>query len=307
MHWTLKKSGIVVASASAAFATWTNCDAGLFDGLFQAQEEAVAVPRQMPDKDCSYGYFPTKWRPWDTCCEQPQDAEPTLNYAPTTSPYDAPLTIPSDLPPGSVIYENGQPLQVPPYPGAQPGTIVAPPAGAPGSESTIPVPSAPRDFPPATTDPNQFPLPPIHPGNQPPVAPPSPNTGIVVPSPAGVIVPPGTPRVLLPGPTSTPEVFPSAPQPLPSAAPEDGSILIPDPLQSVPRPGESAIVPPAPGTAQFVPMQPFHLAGPLQPTSHTSRATQNSFQEFGSSTDDSGWRVMKGYYGSQPGTVSSAR
>lgn len=328
MHWTMKKSGIVVASASAAFAAWTNCDAGLFDGLFQPQEEKVAVPRQMPDKDCSFGYFPTKWRPWDTCCEQPQ-AEPTpINVGPG-APYNAPLMIPGGampegLPPGSVIYENGQPVPV--FRGDSHGTIVAPPAGSSGIESTIPVPST-GEFQPGVTNPDQFPLPPIHPGNQPPVAPPPPGTGvpgspvpggILIPGPNGIVLPPGsTPGVLVPG-GPAPGGLPATPQPvpvisepppaapLPSATPEDGSILIPDPLESTPAPGESATVPPAPGTAQFIPMQPFPMSGPVQPTSHISR-TRQSFQEIRSSTDDAGWRVMQGYYDRQPGTVSSAR
>lgn len=341
MHWTMKKSGIVVASASAAFAAWTSCDAGLFDGLFQPKEEKVAVPRQMPDKDCSFGYFPTKWRPWDTCCEQPQ-AEPTpINVAPG-APYDVPLTIPGGampegLPPGSVIYENGQPVPVPGFSGDSHGTIVAPPAGSSGIESTIPVPST-GDFQPGLTDPDQFPLPPIHPGNQPPVAPPPPGSGvpgsgvpgsgvpgsgvpggILVPGPNGIIVPPGsTPGVLVPG-WPAPSVLPGTPQPVPviseplPAAPlpsptfDDGSILIPDPLESTPKPSEAATVPPVPGTAQFIPMQPFPMSGAVQPTSHISRSKQHSFQEIRSNSDDAGWRVMPGYYGRQEGPVSSAR
>jgi len=289
--------------------------------------------RQMPDKDCSFGYFPTKWRPWDTCCEQPQ-AEPTpINVAPG-APYDAQLTIPGGampdgLPPGSVIYENGQPVPVPVFRGDGHGTIVAPPAGSPGIESAIPVPST-GDFQLGVADPDQFPLPPIHPGNQPPVAPPPPGSGVpgsdvpgsglpgggvpggvLVPGPNGIVLPPGsTPGVLVPG-GPAPSGLPGTPQrvpvlpaaPLPAATPEDGSILIPDPLESTP----AATVPPAPETAQFIPMQPFPMSGPVQPTSHTSRTRQHSFQEIRSDTDDAGWRVMQGYYGRQAGPVSSDR
>lgn len=304
MHWTFKKSGMAVVSASAAFATWTSCDAGLFQKLFQKQE-TCEVPRRAPERDCSFGYFPTNWQPWNTCCEQTMAAGGGPGYAPVSAaPYDSAPFGES----GEVILESGQPLQVPrpSFPGSQPGTIIAPPTESPEIESSIPVPSPSTDFhrSPAIADPVQcqLPLPPLHPANR---RLPDPTL-----FPDGIRPNGGTPGSLPPvHDTATPQ----APPPLPVTEPGTNSIRIPDPLRThPPDEGGSIFVPPAPGTALFVPMRELITpsAGPLQPTSHTRNSEFDSPPRrhiHSHSSDNSEWRVMPGYYADQPERVQSTR
>ncbi|MDA0589433.1 MAG: hypothetical protein O3C17_15630, partial [Planctomycetota bacterium] len=79
MIWNLKTKSLIIASVSAAFATWTTCDAGLFDNLFH-KKNRCELPRRVPARDCTFGYFPTNWRPWDTCCDQPENAPSNLSF-----------------------------------------------------------------------------------------------------------------------------------------------------------------------------------------------------------------------------------
>jgi hypothetical protein len=278
MIWNLKQTSLIVASASAVFAAWTTCDAGLFDSLFHRTGKCE-LPRRAPARDCSFGHFPTNWRPWDTCCDQPQNApsSPTYYSEGSVAPYDT-------LPKSEAIYE-GQPLTVPAesFPPTSrdwpAGTIIAPPVGQPlnpGLESPIPVPSTgpirnsfPETQQPATGPQNIAPLPP---GSVP--------TGTAIPGP----------------------LYPANPQPspLPPADPSLKSIEIPDPAQ--PQQLDSRFVPPVPGTARYMPARRMEI--PLQPTSHTQPSFNRRPQY--QPQDGSEWRVMRHYYDGRPSTGVSS-
>lgn len=298
MHWKLKKSGIIVASASAALATWTSTEACLFDKLFERQR---ADSQQASGQGCIFSCFPTKWRPWETCREEGMPPVPSIT--PELVPNDSPvLTVPADrYPPDTILRDDRQPLHVPTDPAGFPGTGISPPPGTPGIESSIPVPSRNGIL----QVPDQFPLPPLHSRNRSVDAPP--DGGIYAPSSpdSEIVVPPGaSPDTLIPAgaPNFSPVPQPAVPAdsvPLPGS-PESGSLRTP----SAGPPAERFTVPPAPGTAQFVPMKPYHLqTSGLQTMSHTVSSDRQQFH----GPDESGWRVMRGYYGNPSGQVSSAR
>lgn len=279
MHWTLRKTGLVVVSASAALATWTNCDAGLFDSLF-SKKDKCELPRRLPARDCAFGYFPTNWRPWDTCCDQPENAP--VYYGPESAvPYD-------EMPQPGAVYEGAPTLTVPThsFPGSSSefpnGASLAPQTGpslSPGVESPIPVPSA-------------------GPGASSFRAPQDPST-----IPQGVApLPPEatTPGSAIPGP-----LYPATPSPghspLPTGDPGAKTIYIPDPAQ--PEPLDSSFVPPVPGTARYTPMRRLAVPQyPLQPTSHSRPADRTPRRP---QADGAEWRVMRNYYDRQPAAASS--
>jgi hypothetical protein len=93
MQWTVKKAGAAVTTGALTLAAISQCSAGLFDNLFQRdccflqRDERPELQRRLPARDCSYGFFNTNWRPWNTCCA---DAE----YASRSeSSYSPPLPI----------------------------------------------------------------------------------------------------------------------------------------------------------------------------------------------------------------------
>lgn len=279
MIWNLKTTSFVIASVSAAFATWTTCDAGLFDNLFHRKEKCE-LPRRAPACDCSFGYFPTNWRPWDTCCDQPENAPTNETY------YGAESVAPYDTVPGSGAIYEGQPLALPNQPFPQPspdwpaGTIVAPSVDQPlipGFESPIPVP-------PTAPDSNSFRETQgfdTHPPGVAPLPPESVHQGTSLPGRLHPVSP--------------------EPSPLPPGDPDAKSILIPDP--ALPSLNDSHFVPSVPGTAGYSPIRRMEI--PLQPTSHFQPSMNRSLAP--PQQDGSEWRVMRGYYDGRPNTGISSR
>lgn len=273
MHKFLKQAGFAVASASTALIGWTSCSAGLFDGLSLKQKEECVLPRRAPATDCTFGYFSTSWRPWNTCCTQPE-YETTKSRLPVYdpgsessrgAPYESlPLQLPRDPSSGTTLPHD---------------PIVAP---TPTGESSIPIPNAnslPAPFDPDPT----LPLPPIHESNRKPI----PITEPILPErPPGLI----TPSTTLPDP-----IDPPPPAPLPSTSPGTTTIDIPDPI--VPP----SNVPPAPGTSAFLQMQPMPGSLLLQPTAYSAPAGRTHRRTTSTRPKPPGeWRVMQKFYQSQP-------
>lgn len=261
---------VVLATSLTAF---TQCRAGLFDGWFGNDKSKSLLkdadllkktPRQLPNRDCSFGYNSTTWRPWGTCCETAQPGYSSSPWSgsdmvlPSSQPYDT-YEAPSDgeyypsEPTGSEL------LPPPDFPPPGDQDLVLPPAD-PGPLDGIPedpVPS-PASFPPARTLQN---------GGVPSLEDAAP-TDLTLP---GSLLPPAPDA-----PVSSPPVPSTVPLPTPSSIP---------------------VGPPPNGQTMRVPgnWQPISYSSQRQPVRQRIRPQPRPR----SASTSSQWRVMPGYYGPQ--------
>lgn len=288
-------SAVVLLSSLAAF---SQCRAGLFDGLFKKDKAALDSSLKKMDKDplklqkpdrrppcrsCEFGYNATTWRPWGTCCE-------TARPGCSTSPWSDDMVLPSPVPYGP---SGGPPVGIEYYPSTPTGVdpLLVPEAA--------PLERTREDESPILSPFEAAPEEPI-PGLSAPASDAAPVTAPLRESLPAVDdslprdVPASDDNLLLPQPVR---------QPIPQAVPETGTV----PPVSVPLPTPSAI-PSEPGSPQTTgvprswqpisysaqPSRRQRLVQPLRPAQ-----PQRAIPKQRSSTQ---WRVMPGFYGPQQST-----
>jgi len=286
-------TGLTVVLVLTALAAFSQCRAGLFDGLFRknkTQLKTRQLERRPPCEGCTYGFHQSTWRPWGTCCETAQSAY-------SSSPW-------SD------------------------DNVILPPPGPFGSSPTYPAPNGYDTLPnraPVDSD-YQF----MTPSDSDRLLIPK-ESPVGQPAPAGL--PPFQPFEGTPLDATSEEPVPALATPPAGSSPSpDGnapndltspdSLLLPESVRpAIPLPAPST-VPPVPGVGPQSGLQrswqPISYSNSrdrrqsqtrLQQTStpQQSRTPQQTRTPQHTRTQSSEWRVMPGFYGPQQTTRPADR